>query len=127
MCPNLGGQSANRFEVRLYPKLNDEAIYLQSPNHDWIMEHLAKYIFVENIDDLPLQNGWQKNRLHKIQKNYSYHKKLEPKEWKYLKQICKENRVPIEAIYDKQKYDLFSFTYIRPLDELIRQELKQAN
>jgi hypothetical protein len=69
----------NRFEVRLYPKMNDE-IYLLSPNHDWIMEHLAKYIFVENIDDLPLQNGWQKHRLFKIKKEYSYHKKLKPKE-----------------------------------------------
>lgn len=117
----------SRFEVRLYPKLNDEAVYLQSPNHDWIKKHLSKYIFIENIDDLPLKNKWEKNRLYKIQKDYSYHKKLKPKEWKYLKQICKENRVPLEMIYEQQKYDLFSFTYIKPLDELIQQELNNAS
>jgi hypothetical protein len=84
---------------------------LHNIQDEFILKHLSKYIFVPNIDDLPL-NKWEKRKLHKIKADYTYFNKLDKKEQKYIKAVIKANRVPLEQFYLDNKHNLFRFTEI---------------
>lgn len=98
----------NRYEVRLYPRCNDETMKLHTFQDDFIVKHLSKYIIVENIDELPISK-WDKNRLYKIKEDYSYLKTLPTKKQRELRSICKAHRLPLEQIYLESKPNLFKF------------------
>lgn len=102
-----------RFEVRLYPKLN-EYNTLTRIDHGWIEKKLEKFIFVPDIELLPI-NKWDKRRLYKIQEDYDYLKQLPSPKQKKLKRVAKEHRVAFEDIYSINKEQLFSFLKLEPL------------
>jgi hypothetical protein len=104
-----------RFEVRLFHKLN-KFNSIHNIDHGWIENKLSKYIFIPDIESLPL-NRWRKRDLYKIQSDYDYLKTLDKSKQKEIKQTCKANRVPLEQIYLHNKDNLFSFLYIEPLNE----------
>lgn len=98
----------NRFEVRLFPACNNEKMKLHNLQDDFIIEHLSKYIFIPDIEKLPL-NNWDKRKLYKIKDDYTYMKKIEKTKQKELKTIMKAHRVPLEQFYLMNKGELFSF------------------
>ena len=95
-----------RYEIRLYPKLN-EFNFLKRVDHGWIENKLSKFIFIPDIEQLPISK-WDKRRLYKIQQDYDYLKTLKTAKQKELKKVVKENRVRFEDIYLLTKR-LFSF------------------
>lgn len=102
-----------RFEIRLYPKLN-EYNFLKRIDHGWIEKKLSKFIFIPDIEQLPL-NKWDKRRLYKIQQDYDYLKTLKLVKQKELKKCAKEHRVPFEDIYASNKEKLYSFLELEEL------------
>ena len=102
-----------RFEVRLFPKLN-EYNFLKRIDHGWIEKKLSKFIFLADIEQLPL-NRWDKNRLYKIQADYDYLKEIKAPKQKEIKHVATEHRVPFEDIYANNKNKLFSFLELYPL------------
>jgi hypothetical protein len=102
-----------RFEIRLYPKLN-EYNFLKRIDHGWIEKKLSKFIFIPDIEQLPL-NKWDKRRLYKIQQDYDYLKTMKLVKQKELKKCAKEHRVPFEDIYASNKEKLYSFLELEEL------------
>lgn len=96
-----------RFEVRLYPRLN-EYNFLTKIDHGWIETKLRKFIFIPDIETLPL-NKWDKRKLYKVQEDYDYWKVIKPLKQKEIKRIVKAHRVPFEELYSSCKETLFSF------------------
>jgi hypothetical protein len=104
-----------RFEVRLFPKLN-EFNNLNRIDHGWIENKLSKYIFIPDIEALPL-NKWDKRKLFKVQENYNYWREIQPQKQKEIKRVVNSLRVPFDDIYCSHKETLFSFLDI-PLFQL---------
>lgn len=102
-----------RFEIRLYPKLN-QYNFLKRIDHGWIENKLSKFIFIPDIEQLPL-NKWDKRRLYKVQQDYDYLKTLKPVKQKELKKCVTEHRVPFEDIYASNKEKLYSFLELEEL------------
>lgn len=103
-----------RFEIRLYPKLN-EFNFLKRIDHGQIENKISKFIFVPDIEQLPL-NKWDKRKLYKIQQDYDYLKTIKPVKQRELKKAVKDLRIPFEDIYASNKVELYSFL---DLEELI--------
>ncbi|RDI40906.1 hypothetical protein [Falsibacillus pallidus] len=102
-----------RFEIRLFPKLN-EFNYLNQIDHGWIENKLSKFIFITDIENLPL-NKWDKRKLYKVQADYDYFKGIEPSKQKALKKVINSLRVPFEDIYSSRKDTLFLFLDLPPI------------
>jgi hypothetical protein len=96
-----------RFEIRLYPKLNDYNS-ITNIDHGWIENKLSKFIFIPDIEQLPF-NKWDKRKCYKIQENYNYLKTLKETKQKELKEKVKKHRVNFEEFYTNNKEKLFSF------------------
>lgn len=112
--PSVQHDHPLRFEVRLYPKLN-EFNFLKRIDHGWIETKLSKFIFVPDIEQLPL-NKWDKRKLYKIQEDYDYLKSIKPLvKQKEIKQAIRDNRVPFEEIYASNKETFFSFLKMQPI------------
>jgi hypothetical protein len=103
----------NRFEVRLFPKLN-EFNFIHNPDHGWIQNKLEKYIYLLNIDNLQT-NKWNIRKLDKLRQDYNYWNELDTRKQQELKELGKNNRVPFENIYTENKIRLFSFLDIESL------------
>lgn len=96
-----------RFEIRLYPKLN-EYNSLNKIDYGWIQNKLSKFIFIPDIEQLPL-NKWDKRKLYKVQEDYNYWKEIKPPKQKTIKKIVLQHRVPFEDLFILNNTKLFSF------------------
>ncbi|MED4256717.1 hypothetical protein P4689_29605 [Priestia megaterium] len=99
---NIEHEYNNRFEVRLFPKCNDNKMKLHNLYDDFILQHLSKYIFILGTEALPL-NRWDKKRLYKTNDDYTYFKALDKFRQKELKLVMKAHRIPLEQFYVQNK------------------------
>lgn len=105
---NIEHEYNNRFEVRIFPKSNEKTMKLHNLSDNFIIKHLSKYIFIPDVESLPLSR-WDKKRLYKIHQDYTYLKTLDKSKQKDLKSVVKAHRMPLEQFYINNKGELFSF------------------
>ncbi|ETT82256.1 hypothetical protein MKZ08_06675 [Viridibacillus sp. FSL R5-0477] len=118
---NITHKYMNRFETRLRFKMDE--MRLNNINHNLICERLKKYLFVSNIN--AINGAWNRNRLLKVRKDYSYYEKLRKSNKKKdkeiaasIREVIKENREQLENIYKLHFERLLSFLQFENLDVL---------
>lgn len=108
-------QYGNRMEPRLIFPMKD--MKLHNMNHSLITKELKRMRFVSSIKDLKV-DGWQKNRIRKMQHNYEQFQSYPLKEQRAIRTVLKENREPLEHYYNANKAELFSFLTSNKMAEL---------
>ena len=96
----------NRLEPRLKFAMKD--MKLASMNHELIMKELMRYRFISDIDSMKDTNGWQKNRIRKMQQDYNQFLSYSAKEQRAIRKTFKANREPIDEYYAEHVEHLFS-------------------
>lgn len=100
----------NRFEIRIRPNLSDRGkLFLEeliTGNLDKTLKQMARYSYIPDIQKVK-STVKDRNFIKKISADYSYFKKMEPKDARRVRKIIKENKMPLDLLFLQARERIF--------------------